>query len=287
MGGEGGTLEEFPRLAGEGAALEEFPRLAREGAAEGLGETSGEGGNLEDEDATDKFLFWGLPATAAEGGERERQSLIERAKASWATTHRPDARAKPFDKGARPAPAAEGEGSGGGSSSGGRLSPPGTRPAPASTGDLLDFEKAEGGCLICCCDRPAYPACFVPCGHAAMCYGCALDSAISLSGTCPLCRAKATAIVTYEPLELLQLPKSELLGLQAMRRGAGGAILLPRAHASANAAANGAASGGAAEPTRGDDGDEFALCWVARVTGPTGALLNSLTAEDLARTEGR
>jgi hypothetical protein len=252
-------------------AFEEFPRLAGEGAAEGA--ACGQGGS-EDGDAADKFLFWGLPPSVPEGDDA-RKSFVERVKASWATTNRPAARAKPFDKGARPVPAAGAEGSGG------RLAPPGTMQASASKGDLSDFEKAEGGCIICCCDRPAYPACFVPCGHASMCYGCALDSAISLSGTCPLCRTKATAIVTYEPLELLQLPKAELLGLQAMRRGAGGAILLPRASASAN----GASANSVAAVTRSGDGDT-ALCWVARVTGPTGALLNSLTSEDLARTEG-
>lgn len=243
----------------------------------------------KDAAAADKFLFWGLPA---EGGE-EHQSFIDRIKASWATSNRPSTRVKPFDRGAlpmEPAPAAaDGGGGGNGLGSGVRVNnrsspevripPGGLMRASSSRGNLLDFEKAEGGCIICCCDRPAYPACYVPCGHASMCYGCALDSAISLSGTCPLCRTKASAIVTYEPLELLQLPKSELAGLQATRRGAGGAIVLPPKDESKGAAAESTSS------TKSGDSSEYVLCWVARVVGPTGALLNSLTVEDLARTE--
>jgi len=285
-GGSGGVaLEEFPRLAGEGVTEPPFPGSAMVGEA------------AENDAATaDKFLFWGLPA---EGGE-EHQSLIDRIKASWATSNRPGTRVKPFDRGALPEPAAAAAagaasaaaadgGGGNGLGSGARVDnrsspevrmpPGGLMRASSSRGNLLDFEKAEGGCIICCCDRPAYPACYVPCGHASMCYGCALDSAISLSGTCPLCRTKASAIVTYEPLELLQLPKSELAGLQATRRGAGGAIVLPRKDESKAATAESTPS------TKSGDSSECVLCWVARVVGPTGALLDSLTVEDLARTE--
>jgi len=292
-GGGGGALEEFPCLVGE-------TECSSQSNAE----------EAEDAAAADKFLFWGFPANGGEQGD-EHQSFIDRIKASWATVNRPSKRAQPFDRGALPEPvpaaggaaAADvaasgggGDGSGGGGSGGSSSgdgsslrsndsrpetwAPPGFTRVSSSRSNLNDFEKAEGGCIICCCDRPVYPACFVPCGHASMCYGCALDSAISLSGTCPLCRTRASAIVTYEALELLELPKSELAGLQATRRGAGGAIILPE---------KGAKDGSAAEltTTTAESGDEneHVLCWVARVTGPTGALLDSLTAEDIARTE--
>jgi len=47
-----------------------------------------------------------------------------------------------------------------------------------------------------------------------MCYGCALDAAITQSGACPFCRTRLAAIVTYDPLELAHIPKSELRALR-------------------------------------------------------------------------
>ena len=114
-----------------------------------------------------------------------------------------------------------------------------------------------------------------------MCYGCALDTAISMSGACPLCRTKCAAIVTYDALELVPIPTAELDALcepsdrRQQKRKAN------RASAAATAAAE--EEGGKEEE---EEEAETTLCWVARVNGPRGELLDSLTPDDIARAMG-
>lgn len=63
--------------------------------------------------------------------------------------------------------------------------------------ELCEMSTEE--CIICCyCIPRQQRAVFLPCGHSGMCYGCALDTAISIHGACPLCRAPSYSIVTVE-----------------------------------------------------------------------------------------
>ena len=129
-----------------------------------------------------------------------------------------------------------------------------------------------------------------------MCYGCALDTAISMSGACPLCRTKCAAIVTYDALELVPIPTSELNALCDASNRRQQKRQANRAAAAVTAAAEEEeeeeeeeeveAVKVTAKANVGAAGAATTLCWVARVNGPRGELLDSLTPDDIARATG-
>jgi len=116
-----------------------------------------------------------------------------------------------------------------------------------------------------------------------------------------MCRTRAIAIVTYDPLELVSLPKAELDAMRAP------ALVRQRLRNRAASSGKPASAGDEAQsPCDGDftavesifvaggsmsasgvDEQETEICWVARVNGPGSGILDYLTEEDIARTTWR
>ena len=148
----------------------------------------------------------------------------------------------------------------------------------------------------------------MPCGHASMCYACALQTSISLSGLCPLCRTQTIAIVTYEFAHEDMADEPEAVAtqrdmekkLRKTERGEG-----ERRDGAGNG--NGAADSNKAEDdienykeqssssrtvdcaTNGAQYTERtpdSFIWIAKVNGPHGELLDYLSSDDLERIIG-
>ena len=145
----------------------------------------------------------------------------------------------------------------------------------------------------------------MPCGHASMCYACALQTAISLSGLCPLCRTRTVAIVTYEFAREDMADEPEAVATQRdmeekLRKTERGEEERRGDVGNGNAAAD----SNKAEQDIGNDkeqssttptancvtnGDQYAemtpdsLVWIAKVNGPSGELLDYLSSDDLER----
>ncbi len=293
--------------------------------------------------------------TSADGENPACKSIVDDVKEWWrrrrARQQQPQQQLPAFDRGA--VIDDEGGGSGGVGGGGGAAEEPEHAPLPtaaeieaqeggavmdsnsssSSSSSSADVLKAlvglekETSCVVCL-ETPRHRSCFLPCGHASICYSCSLQSAIALSGACPLCRTRAIAIVTYEFVqeevedehEAVRAQQTVEANLRAKRSapaaGKGGIKAATAADESAAATnekereepaekkdqsqeealedeardAGGGGGGGGVGVGEGGGGgggggerSSSAVIWIAKVTGPSGPLLNYLTEDDLSR----
>ena len=293
--------------------------------------------------------------TSADGENPACKSIVDDVKEWWrrrrARQQQPQQQLPAFDRGA--VIDDEGGGSGGVGGGGGAAEEPEHAPLPtaaeieaqeggavmdsnssssSSSSSSADVLKAlvglekETSCVVCL-ETPRHRSCFLPCGHASICYSCSLQSAIALSGACPLCRTRAIAIVTYEFVqeevedehEAVRAQQTVEANLRAKRSApaAGKGEIKAATAADESAAATnekereepaekkdqsqeealedeardaggggGGGGVGVGEGGGGGGGGErssSAVIWIAKVTGPSGPLLNYLTEDDLSR----